>query len=152
MSLSKSLKVATSVSWITERMLLWILSDLFSVLLQKSLYPSTTTFQIIGRNCYLPLHKLPEFHLTSWCRKFVETHSFRRVSGESPKETVGFCKIYTPGNWVKFGHCAQCSPSVPNLEKGNYRNQALRLCQSIRIKGTEFLILLFFNYGWHKSI
>ena len=33
------------------------------------------------------LHKIPSFHLTSWCGNFVERHSFRIVSGDSP-ETV----------------------------------------------------------------
>ena len=31
------------------------------------------------------LRKIPHFHLISWCGNFAERHSFRRVSGESPK-------------------------------------------------------------------
>ena len=29
------------------------------------------------------LHKIPGFHLISWCGSFMERHSFRRVSGHS---------------------------------------------------------------------
>ena len=29
------------------------------------------------------LHKIPKFHLISWCGSFVERHSFCRVSGDS---------------------------------------------------------------------
>ena len=32
-----------------------------------------------------PLHKIPNFHLISWCGNFVDRHSFSRVSGNSPK-------------------------------------------------------------------
>ena len=28
---------------------------------------------------------LPQFHLISWCGNFLERHSFRMVSGESPE-------------------------------------------------------------------
>ena len=31
---------------------------------------------------YFSLRKIPKFHLISWCRKFVETRSFRRVLGD----------------------------------------------------------------------
>ena len=41
------------------------------------------------------LRKIPSFHLTSWCGNFVEMHSSRIVSGDSP-ETVSFHKISTP--------------------------------------------------------
>ena len=39
-------------------------------------------------------------YLISWCANFVERHSFRIVSGDSPEtvETVPFHKISTPGN------------------------------------------------------
>ena len=39
-------------------------------------------------NRLVTLRKMPYFHLISSCRNFVERHSFRIVSGESP-ETVG---------------------------------------------------------------
>ena len=42
----------------------------------------------------LKLRKIPQFHLISWCGNFAETHSFRIVSGESPK-------ISTSGNQVR---------------------------------------------------
>ena len=31
------------------------------------------------------LHKIPKFHLISWCGNFKERHSFRVVSGDSPE-------------------------------------------------------------------
>ena len=56
-------------------------------------------------NCHLiycqpPLCKIPYFYLISWCGNFVERHSFRIVSGESPKtmRKLSFHKISTPGN------------------------------------------------------
>ena len=44
------------------------------------------------------LCEIPKFHLISWCENFVEAHSFRRVSGDSP-ETLQ--KLYFS---TKFSH------------------------------------------------
>ena len=38
-------------------------------------FPSTSDFS---------LHKIPKFHLIFWCGNFVETHSFCRLTAESP--------------------------------------------------------------------
>ena len=38
-----------------------------------------------------PLREIPWFHLISWCGNFVERHSFRIVSGESPKTMRKLC-------------------------------------------------------------
>ena len=38
-----------------------------------------------------PLRKIPKFLLISWCGIFVERHSFRIVSGESPKTMRKLC-------------------------------------------------------------
>ena len=35
--------------------------------------------------------KIPQFHLISWCGSFLERHSFRIVSGESPKTMWKLC-------------------------------------------------------------
>ena len=37
------------------------------------------------------LHKIPKFHLTSWCENFVERHSFRKVPGDSPETMQKLC-------------------------------------------------------------
>ena len=37
------------------------------------------------------LRKIPEFHLISWCENFVERHSFRIDSGESPETMRKLC-------------------------------------------------------------
>ena len=44
----------------------------------------------------LPLHKILQFHLISWCENFVETHSVRRVSGELPKTLSKLCVPQNP--------------------------------------------------------
>ena len=41
--------------------------------------------------CKDSLRKIPKFHLISWCGNFVETHSFRRVLGDSHQELYGNC-------------------------------------------------------------
>ena len=48
-------------------------------------------------NCIVALRKIPNFHLTSWCGKFVETYSFGRFTRNSA-ETVRFNKISTLGS------------------------------------------------------
>ena len=37
------------------------------------------------------MRKIPYFHLISWCRNFVERHSFSIVSGESPETMRKLC-------------------------------------------------------------
>ena len=37
------------------------------------------------------LWKIPQFHQISWCGNFVERHSFRIVSGESPATMLKLC-------------------------------------------------------------
>ena len=49
-----------------------------------------------------PLHKIPKFHLISWCGNLAETHSFHRVSGDSQN----FVFIYNPGQ--NNLHCVKC--------------------------------------------
>ena len=39
----------------------------------------------------ITLHKIPQFHLISWCGNFVERHSFRIVSGDSPEAVRKLC-------------------------------------------------------------
>ena len=39
----------------------------------------------------LTLRKIPQFHLISWCGNFVERHSFRIVSGETPETMRKLC-------------------------------------------------------------
>ena len=48
---------------------------IFFLLLQYDNYHDKFLLQIA-------LHKIPLFHLISWCETFVETYSFRRVSGD----------------------------------------------------------------------
>ena len=50
-------------------------------------------------NCIVALRKIPNFHLTSWCGKFVVTYSFGRFTRNSGK-TVRFSKISTLGSEV----------------------------------------------------
>ena len=40
---------------------------------------------------FLPLRKIPSFHLISWCGNFVERHSFLIVSGDSPETMWKLC-------------------------------------------------------------
>ena len=40
---------------------------------------------------HLTLHKISEFHLTFWCGNFVERHSFRIVSDETPETMRKLC-------------------------------------------------------------
>ena len=40
---------------------------------------------------YGSLRKIPYFHLISWCGSFVERHSFRIDSGESPETVRKLC-------------------------------------------------------------
>ena len=53
--------------------------------------------------------KIPKFNLISWYGNFMETHSFRRVSGESHEnlEKLRFCKISIPGNYAKLWNFMQ---------------------------------------------
>ena len=39
----------------------------------------------------LALRKIPYFHLISWCGNFMERHSFRIVSGDSPETMRKLC-------------------------------------------------------------
>ena len=39
----------------------------------------------------IALRRIPKFYLISWCANFVERHSFRRVSGDSPKTLGKLC-------------------------------------------------------------
>ena len=45
------------------------------------------------QNCSLefPRHEITKYHLISWCRNLVETHIFRKVSGEWPETLWKFC-------------------------------------------------------------
>lgn len=44
-------------------------------------------------------HKIPKFHLISWCWNFVEKHNLRRVLCDSPtKKPFYFHKMSTLGN------------------------------------------------------
>ena len=55
---------------------------------------------------HLTLHKL-----TCWCENFVESRSFRRVLGDSPRKptkNVHFLTISTPRNQVEFWYFTQC--------------------------------------------
>ena len=46
---------------------------------------------VCGHGCsFLPLRKIPKFHLISWCINFLEKHSFRRVSRERQKLEANF--------------------------------------------------------------
>ena len=59
------------------------------------------------------LHKIPKFHLISWCGNFAEMHSFCRVSGKSC-ETLQkpiFSKKSSPGNWLKFWYNVNNKPN-----------------------------------------
>ena len=38
-----------------------------------------------------PLRKIRKYHLIFWCGNFVERHSFRRVSGDSPEPLQKLC-------------------------------------------------------------
>ena len=42
-------------------------------------------FIILTAAIFPSLHKIPKFHLISWCGNFVERHRFCRISGESPE-------------------------------------------------------------------
>ena len=37
------------------------------------------------------LHKIPKFHINSWCGNLAERRIFRRVSGESPESLRKLC-------------------------------------------------------------
>ena len=56
------------------------------------------------RDCRMQLksRKISQFHLTTWCGNFVQTHSFCRVSGKS-LGNCAFTQIHTPGNEVDYG-------------------------------------------------
>ena len=41
-------------------------------------------------NAWLLLQKIPQFHLISWCRNFVERYSFHIISSDS-REAIGNC-------------------------------------------------------------
>ena len=43
------------------------------------------TLCISGLKGFFTLRKIPKFRLISWCGYFVETQTFRKVSGESPE-------------------------------------------------------------------
>ena len=45
----------------------------------------------IARSLLLRLRKMPQSHLISWCRNFVERYSFRIVLGESPETMRKLC-------------------------------------------------------------
>ena len=59
---------------------------------------------------FFNLRKILKFHLISWCGNFVETHSFCRVSGDSPEtpRKLPFHNISTPGNQMKLRYFMQC--------------------------------------------
>ena len=50
----------------------------------------------ISRRCSLmtlrvSLHKMPKFDLISWCGNLVESHSFRKILGNSPETLQRMC-------------------------------------------------------------
>ena len=57
-----------------------------------------------------PLHKIPNFHLISWCGNFVDRHSFSRVSGDSPK-LYGNCAFPQSFRTREFRYFTQ-SPEI----------------------------------------
>ena len=96
-------------------------SDIFVVLY---IFHFLLLFDLISRSCsdqcfifsnndtiasqtLLTLRKMSLFHLIYYCGNFVESQSFRIVSGNSPK-TMQKLYLSTPENSVKWRYFAQC--------------------------------------------
>ena len=83
-----SLDTLKTIPWIEDLTQRWIKSGLFFFLRWNSVKIYTEWKLLSIRDLpnftlyfmYLPLHKIPQFHLISWCGNFVKTHSFYRVS------------------------------------------------------------------------
>ena len=52
------------------------------------------------------LHKIPQFHLISWCGNFEENHSFPKVLSDS-RETIRKLYFSTPGNQLRLRYFMQ---------------------------------------------
>ena len=69
--------------------------DIFSTcqLPMKDLYCENNihSLTIFTKRFHDALRKIPKFYLISWCRNFVERHSFRRVSSYLPKSLQKLC-------------------------------------------------------------
>ena len=56
------------------------------------------------------LRKIPWFHLISWCEKFMERHSFRIISGDSPKTMRKLClSTKFPHQEIRWNYGILCS-------------------------------------------
>ena len=63
-----------------------LLSKIFQKLTKIFCKDLLQRLQFVGRKALLlSLRKIPYFHLITWCGNFVESHSFRIVSGDSPE-------------------------------------------------------------------
>ena len=69
----------------------------------------TRQCQQCSRTLCLALRTIPKFHLMSWCRNFVETLIFHRVSGDSRK-TLGKLCVSTnfPHQEIRWNYSILC--------------------------------------------
>ena len=96
----------------------------------------------LNKHCrlYKTLRKMSLFHLIAWYGNFVERHSFRIVSGDSPETVWKLCLsakyLYQEIRWNNgILRSERFSEELKNFENIRAAFHSLQLCSVLRIFG-----------------